>query len=150
MQKIDFKKKIIDKCIDTVKKSIELSEREMKEAQDNANEYGGPKDRYDPYRDQQMSKKEMYGNQLAKYIEELRALEKIDPEEVFKTAEFGSVVITNAQKLFISVAAGKLEVEKEVFFAVSINSPIGQALSGKNVNEKFTVNNKEFVIQEIY
>jgi len=150
MQKIEFKKNIIDKCIDTVKKSIELSEQEMREAQENANEYGGPKDRYDPYRDQQMSKKEMYANQLAKSVGELRALEKIDPEEVFTSAEFGSVVITNEQKLFISVAVGKLEVGDEVFFAISINSPIGQELNGKKVGDKFTVNKKEFTIQEIY
>jgi chorismate mutase len=150
MQKVDLKKLVIDKCIEIVKQRIELSKSVMKEAQKSANEYGGPKDRYDPFRNQQMSKKNMYAKQLTLAVDELEALEKIDIDDKFTLADFGAIVITNTQKLFISVGVGKMEINNDIFYAVSINSPIAQALIGKKINEKYMINGKEFTIQEIY
>lgn len=150
MSKVEFKKQVIALCISKVKKSIALAESVMLEAQNSANEYGGPKDRYDPYRNQQMSKKGMYASQRHKALEELKALEKIDPEEEFKSASFGALVITSSQNLFLSVAVGKITIENKVIFAISINSPIGQAIINKKVNDVFEIKGKKHQIQEIY
>ena len=77
-------------------------EQEITDAQKQANEYGQPKDRYDAYRTKLMRQIELYARQLDKAKIVLDTLHKIPIEREIKTVEFGALVITNKQNLFIS------------------------------------------------
>lgn len=150
MDNLTLKKKLLEACEKMQKERIESIQSAMDEAQQTANEYGLPKDRYDSFRMQQLNKKDMFANQLQKANSEFIALEKINDLKDIKKVEFGAVVITTDQKLFISISLGKVEVGKDTFFALSPNVPIFEALKGKKKNDTFIFRGKTSKIIDIF
>jgi len=66
-----------------------------------------------------------------------------------KDAMLGSIVKTNVMDFYISTSIGKIELDDAVFYAISVNSPIGQLLINKPVNTSFEFNQNKYVITEI-
>ena len=66
-----------------------------------------------------------------------------------KEVMLGSIVKTNMMNFYISTSIGKIELEDTVFYAISVNSPIGQLLINKSVNASFEFNQNKYVITEI-
>ena len=64
-------------------------------------------------------------------------------------AILGSIVKTNIMNFYISTSIGKIDIEDETFYAISVNSPIGQLLINKSVNASFEFNQNKYVITEI-
>jgi hypothetical protein len=66
-----------------------------------------------------------------------------------KDAILGSIVKTNIMNFYISTSIGKIDLEDETFYAISVNSPIGQLLINKSVNASFEFNQNKYIITEI-
>ena len=147
---IDLKEKIINACKSLQLETINNLKSEMDDGQKTANEYGLPKDRYDSFRTQLLRKRDMFAQQLAKANEQIELLERIDPEKECHNVEFGAVVMTNKQNLFISISLGKVPVEKDVFYAISPAVPIYKVMEGKKEGEEFNFNNVTYIIEKIY
>ena len=64
-------------------------------------------------------------------------------------AILGSIVKTNVMNFYISTSIGKIDLDDNVFYAISVNSPIGQLLINKPVNTSFEFNQNKYVITEI-
>jgi hypothetical protein len=64
-------------------------------------------------------------------------------------AMIGSIVKTNVMSFYISTSIGKIDIDGDVYYAVSVNSPIGQLLINKPVNTRFELNQNKYVITEI-
>lgn len=150
MKQLDLKKKILEACKNHQKKIIDNLKLAMKEAQQSANEYGPPKDRYDSFRMQLLRKKDMFGQQLEKALNEMYALEKINIISEIPEAGFGSVIITDQQKIFISIGIGKLEVDGDSYLAISLMVPLSQALSGKRKNDVIEFNGNKIKIIDVF
>ncbi|HNW99321.1 MAG TPA: hypothetical protein PKK00_13005 [Bacteroidales bacterium] len=150
MDKLKIKVQLLDECKKQQQKVLDNLRNTMSEAQQSANEYGQPKDRYDSYRMQLLRRKDMYGQMLAKALGEYHALEKIEIDNVNDKVGFGSVVITSEQKLFISIGLGKINFNKDIFYAISVNVPLCKVLSGKMKNDVFEFNGKKITILDIF
>jgi transcription elongation GreA/GreB family factor len=61
----------------------------------------------------------------------------------------GSIVKTNIMNFYIATSIGKIELDDAVFYAISVNSPIGQLLINKTVNAQFEFNQNKYIISEI-
>ena len=75
----------------------------------------------------------------------------------FDKAEHGAIVITDKQRFFLSIGAGKFVVNDsesptgmQYYFAVSAQTPIYLAIKGKNIGDGFIVNGIVQTIKEIY
>lgn len=147
---MELKRKLLDKCRFQLQEMVDDFRKEVADAQESANEYGTPKDRYDSYRTQMLRKRDMFAQQLAKVTVQVDVLEKMDPDRACKKVEFGAVVITSAQKLFIATGLGKIELEGEVYYAISAAVPIFKALEGKKAGDEFEFNGKKSTILEIF
>ena len=121
----------------------------MDEAQKSANDYGPPKDRYDSFRTQLLRKRDMFAQQLAVANEQLKTLDKIDLQPVAKIG-FGSLVVTDSQRIFIAIGLGKIKLDQEVYFAVSPVVPIARELEGKEKGQSFSINGKTAKILEVW
>ncbi|WP_372754964.1 hypothetical protein [Mariniflexile sp.] len=66
-----------------------------------------------------------------------------------KEVMLGSIVKTNVMNFYIATSIGKIELDDQVFYAISVNSPIGQLLINKPVNTSFEFNQNKYVITEI-
>ncbi len=145
-----LKKRLIEECKNMQLETIKNLKMVIDDAQKSANEYGMPKDRYDSFRTQLMRKRDMFSQQLLKANEQLDALNKIDLKLEMRAVEFGALVITDKQKLFISIGLGKFNFEEDDYYAISPLVPIFQAMEGKKQGESFNFRGADILIKEIY
>jgi len=87
--------------------------------------------------------------QLNKTVKNKHDLSQINTMCTFTKVEFGSLVITNMGKYFISLPIGKVEVDGDSIYCISLASPLGQAMMHKYEKESFSFQNKEHMIEFI-
>ncbi|MDB9732971.1 3-oxoacyl-ACP synthase [Polaribacter sp.] len=92
---------------------------------------------------------EKAGQQLAGITQMKAVLSKIDISKTSKNACLGSVIITDKARYFLSISAGQLVVVDKSYFAISVASPIGKLLLGKQEKDAISYNGITNVINEI-
>ena len=93
---------------------------------------------------------EKAGQQLAGITQMKAVLSKIDISKTSKNACLGSVIITDKARYFLSISAGQLVVVDKSYFAISVASPIGKLLLGKQEKDAISFNGITIVINEIF
>ena len=146
----ELKSSLLQKCIEQQLQGINDLQQQMDDAQQQSNDYGQPKDRYDAFKTKLLRQKDMFAQQQAKGKIVLSTLKQIPIEETFSQVEFGTVVITNKQKLFVAAGPGKIEIEGETFFAISPQVPIFNALKGLKPGETTVFNGMNIEIKEVF
>lgn len=76
-------------------------------------------------------------------------LSRLNPIKKIDAAGYGCIVKTNQYNYFISSAFGKMSVDNETYFCISLASPIGKLLHTKKVGDKFIFQGKEIIIQDV-
>jgi hypothetical protein len=147
---ISFKEKLLAKCIEIKVESESSILAAMEDAQQSANEYGAPKDRYDSFRAQLMRKRDMLGQQLAVIQEELRHLRQVKTGINSKSVEPGALVVLSTQVLFILAGIGKVELENNTVYVVSPVVPLVTAMKGLKPGDSFSFRGTTMKILEIY
>lgn len=66
-----------------------------------------------------------------------------------KGVVLGSIVKTDTIHFYISTSIGKIELDDDVYYAISLHSPIGQLLQNKTVNNSFEFNGRTYCITDI-
>ena len=150
MDKKELKKKLVEYCINYQKKVAENSMIEMNEAYQDASEYGSPEDWFDTYKTDMLNKRDAYGQQFQKALEEIKNIERINTGILTDTVGFGSVVITDTQKLFMAAGIGKIQIDDQVFFAISPSVPIFQAIKGLKAGDTFNFRGAKGTILDVF
>ena len=88
--------------------------------------------------------------QLQKLLEQKDILKKINPAIATVSVVNGSLIKTDKGYLFISAALGKATIDGNTIIALSLQSPLGNKLSGLSVGGQAEVNNSRYVILEIF
>lgn len=144
-----IKEKLLAKCIEIKEESEANVLAAMNDAQQSANEYGAPRDRYDSFRAQMMRKRDMLAQQLSVLGEEIRYLRQIKPSNVTKKVEAGALVKLENQILYILTGIGKLEVDGETYFVVSPVVPLVAAMQNLSAGNTFVFRGTTMKILEI-
>jgi len=121
----------------------------MNDAQQSANEYGAPKDRYDSFRAQLMRKRDMLAQQLSVVEDEIRFLRQLKPDVVNTKVEPGALVKLSTQSLYIVAGIGKVEIDNEIYYAVSPVVPLVVAMKGLKAGDSFSFRGQSMKIIEI-
>ena len=87
--------------------------------------------------------------QLAKALALQNDLAKVNRFATSETAVLGSLVMTNKGPYFLSIGIGKVKLDSTTYFAISLESPIGQLLFGKKVGDKVSFRGNEIVIKQL-
>ncbi|MDA8886341.1 hypothetical protein N8368_02290 [Bacteroidia bacterium] len=69
--------------------------------------------------------------QMNNFVREMNILSQISPTKPCDTGQLGALIKTDKKTLYLSVALGKVELDKETLYAISTVSPIGQLIMGK-------------------
>jgi hypothetical protein len=146
---ITIKEKLLAKCIAIKEESETNVLAAMNDAQQSANEYGAPKDRYDSFRAQLMRKRDMLAQQLSVLEEELRYLRQIKPGSISKKVEAGALVKLETQTLYIVAGIGKIVLEDEIIYVVSPVVPLVAAMQNLKAGETFIFRGTSMKILEI-
>jgi len=133
-----------------------VAKQEMDSAQQQSNDYGANVDRYDSFRTKMMRARDMYAKQYANANASLRFLDEAMRMKPFERAEHGAIVITDKQRFFLSIGAGKFVVNDresptgmQYYFAISAQTPIYMAIKGLEEGDSFIVNGIQHTIKEI-
>ena len=148
---------IIKACLEQQQELAATARQEMESAQQQSNDYGANVDRYDSYRTKMMRARDMYAKQLSNANAGIRVLQELITLAPFDHAEHGAIVVTNRQRFFLSIGAGKFlvphrsaeSVPQETYFAISAQTPIYMALKGKKAGDSITFNGTTQTITEI-
>ncbi len=150
MNKAEIKNRLIEECRHKLLETITSLEATMADAQQQANDYGPPKDRYDSFRAQLMRRRDMMAQQMSKEMQELKVLDQIDLKKEYTAVTFGAIILTDDQNYFISVGLGKIEIDNVIFFTISPMVPICQAMKGRKKGESFAFRDKKIEIRDIF
>ena len=66
---------------------------------------------------------------------QLNFLSKINLNRPYSTVDLGCLIITDQGIYYISIGLGKVEINAEIIYAISLDSPIGQLFKGKRVGD---------------
>lgn len=87
--------------------------------------------------------------QLAEVLQQLAALDKLHPDSPSNTINPGSLVRTNHDYLYLSVAGGRSVISNHSVIALSPQSPLGQRLKGLRTGDTITFNQIVYCIVSI-
>lgn len=151
MKTLEIKRKLFMLCEEYVNEKISIAQEAIDNAQSSANEEtkSSSGDKYETGRSMMQLEIEKYSTQLREGIKLKKVLAQINVDKDYQTVQLGSLVTTNNGSYFISISAGKLNLEGVDYLAISFSSPIGQILAGKEVNDAFDFRKKSFVITSV-
>jgi transcription elongation GreA/GreB family factor len=87
--------------------------------------------------------------QLSKVQAMQQELARVPLERKYEQAGFGSLVTTDQGHYFIAIGLGAVELDGERCYAISLASPIGQALKDKSAGDVIDFNGKRMTIHAI-
>lgn len=147
----EIKKELYRQCINYVQKRLDSITHAINAAQQAANEdtKSSAGDKYETGRAMMQQETDRNRVQLNEANKLMVTLNRISSNTKSKTAEAGSLVITNNGNFYIAISAGKLTVNGQSFFAVSPASPIGVKLKGQKNGAEFKLNDKSYRIEEV-
>lgn len=106
-------------------------------------------DKYETGREMTQIELNKLETQLVKTKLLLSDLLKADVLKTYSNIDFGAIVYTDKENYFLSIPYGKVKIENEEFFAISMASPIGSLLKGKKTGEIISFNGREIKIENI-
>lgn len=106
-------------------------------------------DKYETSREMLQQDINMNMTRLSKLKEEEAVLNRIQPDVLTTRVTDGSLVYTTNGNFYIAISAGKLKIANELYYAISITSPIGRQLKGKQQGNEFSLNGRNYKILEV-
>jgi transcription elongation GreA/GreB family factor len=149
---LEIKKQLHKLCLDFVNRRIEAIALAMEGAQEAANEEtkSSSGDKYETGRAMMQQETEQNNTQLIEANKLLNALKSINVAVLQDRAEAGSLVITNNGKFYLSISAGSLKLDDEIYYAISPASPIGAKIMRQRSGFAFTLNGRSYEIMQIW
>jgi hypothetical protein len=92
---------------------------------------------------------EKLGSQIQLVMEQKSQLLRLVKIEKTTKAGNGRLICTNHGLYFLGTSLGKITIDSNSFFAISVQSPFGQILMGKEVGHSFSFNGKDYQITSI-
>jgi hypothetical protein len=146
-----IKNELYNLCVNYVKQRIDTAKQAIDDAQQAAGEEtkSSAGDKYETSREMIQQETDRNQAQLNEANKLLITLTQINVNAVSETAVPGSLIITNNGKFYIAISAGALILNGETYFAVSLASPMGTSLKGKKTGDQFSLNGKQYLIENI-
>jgi transcription elongation GreA/GreB family factor len=151
MNTAELKLQLFTQCMDFVNQRIDFAKQAMDGAQESANqeEKSSAGDKYETGRAMAQLERDKAAAQVSEARKMLSVLDQIKPSTTNYRVGLGSLVITDLNKFYLSISAGKLIVDHEIHLAISAQSPIGLLLIGKQKGEQFSFNNQRQTIVSV-
>ena len=144
------KKELLDVCVRIIDDKLESIQQAINGYQQDLNSEtkSSAGDKHETGRAMLQLEMEKLGQQYQTILSQKDTLRKIDVSPKTK-AQIGSLVIANGFSYFLASSIGQVKIDEKTITVVSINSPIGQLLLGKQKGDYFVLNSKKIMIEEI-
>jgi transcription elongation GreA/GreB family factor len=140
--------KILVENLDKRISEIEEAIASAKESRDNESKSSAG-DKYETGRAMMQIELENNGRQLEKTRLAKQDLQQLNLQEPHTLVSQGSLVHTSQGIYFLSIGFGKLELAEQSYYAISLASPIGQALKHAKVGDSISFQGNELEVLRI-
>ena len=130
-------KEKVEKRVNEIKKALNTQKESLKTTSSST-----AGDKHNTSRAMMHIEEEKLTKQLDQLLQLKKLIYKVNPEKYSDEVTLGSLVETNKGWLFLAVPIGKIEIEKQNLMAISLASPVGQALKGKKAKDSTKFNNQ--------
>jgi transcription elongation GreA/GreB family factor len=146
-----LKQKLYNLCENYVADRIATAQNAIEAAQQSANDEtkSSAGDKYETGRAMMQQEAEWGRKQLAEAWALKQSFEHVSNDQPESRVFAGSVVYTNKGIFYLSISAGKLSVDGQTVFAISVASPLGGKLLGKSTGSVVNFNEQDFTILNI-
>lgn len=151
MNQIEIKKKIIELLRLELENKTDFLNNAIDDAQKEAASHKGRMEsRYDTFKEEAQTKRDVYKKQLLDIQKSLSVLNEM-PIKITGAVQFGSVIETNENNYFISIGAlDAVNVDGLKYLSVSPESPLGQILLNKKSGDGFDFRGRKIKIKSIF
>jgi hypothetical protein len=152
MEPLAIKTALVAQLLHNLEQTIAETEQAIasaKESRDNESKSSAG-DKYETGRAMMQIELENNGRQLEKTRLAKQDLEQLNLQEPHRQVSQGSLVHTNQGIYFISIGFGKLELAEQPYYAISLASPIGQALKQAKVGDSISFQGNVLEILELH
>ncbi|NJB81448.1 3-oxoacyl-ACP synthase [Wenyingzhuangia aestuarii] len=144
------KQKLVELCLSIVNKKLAVIQQAidgykvdlLSESKSSAG------DKHETGRAMLQLEMEKLGQQYQTVLVQKEGLAKINSSETTK-ARVGSLVMLNGIYYFIASSIGQINYEEKTIMVVSVNSPIGRLLLGKEKGMVLLFNGKQLKVEEV-
>jgi len=146
----ELKQKLYQECLNYVQRSIDAAQQGINEAQQAAKDdtKSSAGDKYETGRE--MAQQESNRNMAQLHqANKLKVQLNTVPITTSSIVDNGSIVITDSGNFYIAIGAGTMQVEGINYFAISLVSPIGQKMKGLKPGNAFSLNGKNYTINQV-
>lgn len=88
--------------------------------------------------------------QLAQALQLRQELERIDPARPSSRVEPGSLVVTSRGVYYVAIGLGKWKLNQQLYYCISVQSPIGEKLLRKQAGEAIEFNGTVIRIEAVH
>jgi transcription elongation GreA/GreB family factor len=146
-----MKDQLYQLCLNFVEQRIATAQEALKQAQEASTDdtKSSAGDKFETGRE--MAQQDINRNkQLLVDAQQQKAiLQSLKDVRAGGTVRNGSLVNSDSGNFYISISAGQLQLNDEVYFAISAASPIGKLFIGKSIGDRVTFNGKNYLIKGV-
>lgn len=153
MNKLDFKKKVLQKARDRQNEIINdfqtrIDELKAGQTMLNEEQYTSDQQASDSSDNEVINNLKVQINFLDEEMNILKRMEVGDREH--DRVVIGSIVKTDKQTFFPSVSIEYFDVDGQEIFGISTKAPLYEVMKGKKTGDEFSYKNEHYRIEEIY
>ncbi|OZV70890.1 GreA/GreB family elongation factor [Winogradskyella aurantia] len=146
-----LKQQLYQKCRDFLNERLETIQCTILDIQNSllSETKSSAGDKHETGRAMLQLEREKAGYQLAEVQKLKELLDRIDPTTINENIALGSIVFTSKFNYFIALSAGEIEINGDVFYAISPSTPIAVLLLSKSMGDTITFRDTNFIITKI-
>ena len=146
-----LKQQLYSKCQEVLNSRLEVIQNSIKDIEDSfhSETKSSAGDKHETGRAMLQLEREKAGNQLAELKKLNETLQRINVNQIHNKVTLGSIVKTTELNYFISLSVGEILLGNEIYFGISMATPMGKLLLSKSVGDLINFRSKEFTIVDI-
>lgn len=146
-----IKNKLYMKCLEILNLQIEKYQKEIDVVKEALENESGQSDNEDGGKGEMLNEIEKYAGYIETSEKTKEQLKRIDVSQEHIVVGSGSLVETEKNFFFITVALGKLDIDdNKNYYSISTDAPIYEYLRGKKAGDSFSFNNLTYKIVNVF
>lgn len=152
MNELELKQRLFDFCVDFIEKRLKTIQSQIEDLQESLSSEtkSSAGDKHETGRAMLQLEREKIGQQFSEIQKVKSNLQKINFTKTTSTVSLGSLVMTDQANYFIAISAGKIEIDRQIYYAIAANTPMAVLLLGKSKADTVRFREAEIKIQNIF
>ena len=106
-------------------------------------------DKFETGREMMQREMDKISASIDQYKNQVNLLSKINLHRNYPVVDLGGLITSDHENYYLSIGLGKIEINSEIIYAISLDSPIGQLFKGKRVGDTVEFRGKTLKINQL-